>query len=251
MGVFNELKLRMDDLHRTSEVQQMNLHQGLGAVNQIQVNQKQEDQRLRAIEQQIPKPWAEWESVADLPIVVIMCVLFKNMMIIVESPKCGWFCYTVTQGDDVADSSDGDFVGNADLRPNWNVRRVSDVSDDQHVDLGFFKADGWSTAKTRDVHEWFVSAMRHWTVQTGDIKTAFLNGDKTEYQRAIYAEPPEEVKGMLGMESWSFYNNILRYPSGTALIARRTSCTWWWWFLDIHFAFDYNRKLWILTSTSN
>ena len=141
MGVFNELKLRMDDLHRTSEVQQMNLHQGLGAVNQIQVNQKQEDQRLRAIEQQIPKPWAEWESVADLPIVVIMCVLFKNMMIIVESPKCGWFCYTVTQGDDVADSSDGDVVGNADLRPNWNVRRVSDVSDDQHVDLGFFKGD--------------------------------------------------------------------------------------------------------------
>jgi len=41
----------------------------------------------------------------------------------------------------------------------------------------------------------------HWTVQTGEIETAFLNGDKTEYQRAIYAEPPEEVKGMLGMES--------------------------------------------------
>jgi hypothetical protein len=56
MGVFNELKLRMDDLHRTSEVQQMNLHQGLGAINQIQVNQEQQDHRLRAIEQQIPKP---------------------------------------------------------------------------------------------------------------------------------------------------------------------------------------------------
>jgi hypothetical protein len=46
----------MDDLHRTSEVQQMNLHQGLGAINQIQVNQEQQDHRLRAIEQQIPKP---------------------------------------------------------------------------------------------------------------------------------------------------------------------------------------------------
>lgn len=44
-------------------------------------------------------------------------------------------------GEDVADSSDGDVVGNADLRPNWNVRRASDVSDDQHVNLGFFKRD--------------------------------------------------------------------------------------------------------------
>jgi len=56
MGAFSELKLRMDELHRTSEVQQMNLHQGLGAINQIQVNQEQQDHRLRAIEQQIPKP---------------------------------------------------------------------------------------------------------------------------------------------------------------------------------------------------
>ena len=47
----------------------------------------------------------------------------------------------VTNGEDVADSSDGDVVGNADLRPNWNVRRASDVSDDQHVNLGFFKRD--------------------------------------------------------------------------------------------------------------
>jgi len=271
----------------------------------------------------------------------------------------------VTNGEDVADSSDGDVVGNADLRPNWNVRRASDVSDDQHVNLGFFKRDdqrrklGMSmngsdnhvasplnsgtkdpdvlfiqkvdnhdscceivlNVSSRDVHqtnrngqkEWrlnekpkrraevqfrhlndqdkldllramqgevgsyleneavaiasrhgvpservlgmrwvltwkviqndqgettgckpkarliikgfqdpdllnlrkdsptlstqsrnvllSVSAMQLWTVQTGDIKTAFLNGDKTEYQRAIYAEPPEEVKGMLGMKS--------------------------------------------------
>lgn len=45
-----------------------------------------------------------------------------------------------------------------------------------------------------------LAAMNRWTVQTGDIKTAFLNGDQTEYQRAVYADPPEEVKEMLGMK---------------------------------------------------
>ena len=45
-----------------------------------------------------------------------------------------------------------------------------------------------------------VAAMSKWRVETGDIKTAFLNGDKTEYQRAIFAQPPEEVREMLGMK---------------------------------------------------
>ena len=44
-----------------------------------------------------------------------------------------------------------------------------------------------------------LASMWHWEVETGDIKTAFLNGDHTEYQREIYAEPPDEVKEMLGM----------------------------------------------------
>ena len=34
----------------------------------------------------------------------------------------------------------------------------------------------------------------------GGIKTAFLNGDKTELARQIFAEPPEEVKLMLGLK---------------------------------------------------
>ena len=45
-----------------------------------------------------------------------------------------------------------------------------------------------------------VSALFGWGVETGDIKTAFLNGDDTECQREIFADPPEEVKAMLGMK---------------------------------------------------
>ena len=44
-----------------------------------------------------------------------------------------------------------------------------------------------------------LSAANNWRCFLGDIKTAFLNGDKTEAQREIYAEPPEEVKRMLSM----------------------------------------------------
>ena len=44
------------------------------------------------------------------------------------------------------------------------------------------------------------SAMNNWQSYVGDIKTAFLNGDKTEYDREIFAEPPEEVKQMLGLK---------------------------------------------------
>ena len=33
----------------------------------------------------------------------------------------------------------------------------------------------------------------------GDIKTAFLNGDDTEYARQIYGELPDDVKQYLGM----------------------------------------------------
>ena len=44
-----------------------------------------------------------------------------------------------------------------------------------------------------------LSAANNWRCFLGDIKTAFLNGDKTEAQREIYAEPPEEVKRMLNM----------------------------------------------------
>ena len=45
-----------------------------------------------------------------------------------------------------------------------------------------------------------LTACNHWRAYVGDIKTAFLNGDKTEIDREIFAEPPEEVRRMLNMK---------------------------------------------------
>ena len=45
-----------------------------------------------------------------------------------------------------------------------------------------------------------LAACHGWQCYVGDIKTAFLNGDQTEAARQIYAEPPEEVKLMLGLK---------------------------------------------------
>ena len=44
-----------------------------------------------------------------------------------------------------------------------------------------------------------VSSYHGWDLSIGDIKTAFLNGDDTEYHREIYGEPPEDAKEMLNM----------------------------------------------------
>ena len=44
-----------------------------------------------------------------------------------------------------------------------------------------------------------VAACHGWSCY-GGIKTAFLNGDKTELARQIFAVPPEEVKLMLGLK---------------------------------------------------
>lgn len=43
------------------------------------------------------------------------------------------------------------------------------------------------------------AARRNWGVKVGDIKTAFLNGDATEYDREIYGDPPEDVREMMGL----------------------------------------------------
>ena len=45
-----------------------------------------------------------------------------------------------------------------------------------------------------------LAAVHKWKCFIGDIKTAFLNGDKTEYDREIFADPPEEVRKMLNMK---------------------------------------------------
>ena len=44
-----------------------------------------------------------------------------------------------------------------------------------------------------------VSSHHNWSLSIGDIKTAFLNGDDTEYHREIFGEPPEDAKEMLSM----------------------------------------------------
>ena len=45
-----------------------------------------------------------------------------------------------------------------------------------------------------------IASANKWERFLGDIKTAFLNGDQTEAQREVYAEPPEEVRQMLNMK---------------------------------------------------
>ena len=50
-----------------------------------------------------------------------------------------------------------------------------------------------------------LAACHGWSCYVGDIKTAFLNGDKTEYARQIFAEPPEEVKLMLGLKQHELF----------------------------------------------
>ena len=42
-------------------------------------------------------------------------------------------------------------------------------------------------------------ARKSFRVSVGDIKTAFLRGDDTEWSRQVYADPPPEVKAQLGM----------------------------------------------------
>ena len=44
-----------------------------------------------------------------------------------------------------------------------------------------------------------------WKIAVGDIKTAFLNGHKTESERNMFADPPEEVRRMMGMKPWELF----------------------------------------------
>ena len=50
-----------------------------------------------------------------------------------------------------------------------------------------------------------VAAQKRWKIQVGDIKTAFLNGDATEKERNLGADPPEEVRRMLNMKPWELF----------------------------------------------
>ena len=63
-------------------------------------------------------------------------------------------------------------------------------------------------------------AQFHSVAATGDIKTAFLNGDQTEAKRATYAAPPEEAKEMLGMKP----NEIFRILKAVYGLLRAPRC---------------------------
>ena len=67
----------------------------------------------------------------------------------------------------------------------------------QDTDLLSLKRDS-PTVSTQNRNT--VAAAHKWHCFVGDIKTAFLNGDKTEYDREIFADPPEEVRKMLNMK---------------------------------------------------
>ena len=42
-----------------------------------------------------------------------------------------------------------------------------------------------------------LSASRGFRLRRGDVKTAFLSGDREEARRDVYAEPPEEMRDKL------------------------------------------------------
>ena len=70
----------------------------------------------------------------------------------------------------------------------------------QDPDLLHLKRDS-PTLATQNRNLILACAAHHkWRISIGDIKTAFLNGDKTEVEREIFADPPEEVRQMMGMK---------------------------------------------------
>ena len=70
----------------------------------------------------------------------------------------------------------------------------------QDPDLLFLKRDSPTLSTQNRNMVLALTACNHWHAYVGDIKTAFLNGDKTEIDREIFAEPPEEVRRMLNMK---------------------------------------------------
>ena len=51
-------------------------------------------------------------------------------------------------------------------------------------------------------------SQRRYKVSVGDIKTAFLRGDDTELSRQVYADPPKEVKEVLGMTDTQIFRMV-------------------------------------------
>ena len=45
-----------------------------------------------------------------------------------------------------------------------------------------------------------ICALLGWSLHKGDIKTAFLTGDKSEAARQVYGEPTKELRERLGLD---------------------------------------------------
>ena len=46
-----------------------------------------------------------------------------------------------------------------------------------------------------------ITSSMHWELENGDVKTAFLQGEKDEGAREVYVEPTKDVSDILGITS--------------------------------------------------
>ena len=67
-----------------------------------------------------------------------------------------------------------------------------------------------------------MAASHQWTAEVGDVKTAFLQGDKTETQRDVYLEPVPEIRQKLRMKP----EQLLKLE-GSAYGLRTAPRTWY------------------------
>jgi hypothetical protein len=74
----------------------------------------------------------------------------------------------------------------------------------QDPDLLHIKRDSPTLATSSRNMILAIASTNQWQIEVGDIKTAFLNGDKTEEVRQIFADPPPEVRARLGMKDNEF-----------------------------------------------
>ena len=67
-----------------------------------------------------------------------------------------------------------------------------------------------------------VAASHKFKVEVGDVKTAFLQGDRGEAERNVYAQPVAEVARMLGMSP----DQVLKLE-GAVYGLRNAPRRWW------------------------
>ena len=67
-----------------------------------------------------------------------------------------------------------------------------------------------------------ISAARGFRLRKGDVKTAFLSGDREEAKRDVYAEPPQELRDKLQITR----EHVLKLE--TAVYGLRNAPRAWW-----------------------